>query len=89
MMMESIWTPEIPGKAFEEFLRDNLVKAKSQRKWEPKDGALPALYLSHGAPPVFDDREWMDDFFRWSQSLPKPRAILIVSAHWEIGRAHV
>jgi 4,5-DOPA dioxygenase extradiol len=25
----------------------------------------------------------MDDFFRWSQSFPKPRAILIVSAHWE------
>ncbi|HEX3920661.1 MAG TPA: class III extradiol ring-cleavage dioxygenase, partial [Streptosporangiaceae bacterium] len=26
---------------------------------------------------------WMDQLFRWSQALPKPRAILIVSAHWE------
>jgi 4,5-DOPA dioxygenase extradiol len=82
-MMESIWTPEIPGKDFEEFLADNLGAAQAQKNWEPGDGALPALYLSHGAPPVFDDREWMDDFFRWSQSFPKPRAILIVSAHWE------
>lgn len=81
--MESIWTPELPGKAFEEFLAENLGAAKSQKNWEPGDNALPALYLSHGAPPVFDDREWMDDFFRWAQSFPKPRAILIVSAHWE------
>ena len=81
--MESIWTPEIPGKAFEEFLAENLGAAKAQKNWEPGDSALPALYLSHGAPPVFDDREWMDDFFRWAQSFPKPRAILIVSAHWE------
>jgi 4,5-DOPA dioxygenase extradiol len=83
MVMESIWTPEIPGKAFEEFLAKNLGVAKAQKYWEPGDSALPALYLSHGAPPVFDDREWMDDFFRWAQSFPKPRAILIVSAHWE------
>lgn len=83
MTMESIWTPEIPGRAFEQFLSENLDKAKNHRVWSEVDGPLPALYLSHGAPPVFDDRAWMDDFFRWSQSLPKPRGILIVSAHWE------
>jgi 4,5-DOPA dioxygenase extradiol len=44
---------------------------------------MPALYLSHGAPPVFDDPHWIHQLFSWSQSLPKPRAILIVSAHWE------
>jgi 4,5-DOPA dioxygenase extradiol len=44
---------------------------------------MPALYLSHGAPPVFDDPHWMDQLFAWSQALPKPTAVLIVSAHWE------
>jgi 4,5-DOPA dioxygenase extradiol len=44
---------------------------------------MPALYISHGAPPVFDDAAWMTEMFDWSQSLPKPTAILIVSAHWE------
>ena len=44
---------------------------------------MPALYLSHGAPPVFNDAHWMDQLFAWSRSLPKPTAILIVSAHWE------
>ena len=42
-----------------------------------------SLYLSHGAPPVFNDAHWMDQLFTWSRSLPKPAAILIVSAHWE------
>lgn len=44
---------------------------------------MPAIYLSHGAPPVFDDAHWIDQLFGWSLSIPKPRAILVVSAHWE------
>jgi 4,5-DOPA dioxygenase extradiol len=44
---------------------------------------MPALFLSHGAPPLFDDPLWIGELFEWSQSLPKPRAVLIVSAHWE------
>jgi 4,5-DOPA dioxygenase extradiol len=55
----------------------------AQRAWEPGDGALPALYLGHGAPPLLDDDLWMNQLFGWSQTLPKPRAVLIVSAHWE------
>lgn len=76
-------TPDNPGAAYTDFLDSALIKASQQRHWTPSDGAMPALYLSHGAPPVFDDTEWINDFFNWSQSLPKPRAILIVSAHWE------
>ena len=44
---------------------------------------MPALYLGHGAPPLFDDARWINELFAWSQALPKPAAILIVSAHWE------
>lgn len=51
--------------------------------WNEDDGSLPALYVSHGAPPVFDDAHWINQLFGWSQALPKPRAVLIVSAHWE------
>ncbi|MFG1924247.1 dioxygenase [Cryptosporangium sp. NPDC048952] len=52
--------------------------------WTPDDGPLPSLYLSHGAPPLFEDATWMDQLFAWARSLPKPKAILIVSAHWEM-----
>ncbi|MET7486742.1 class III extradiol ring-cleavage dioxygenase [Streptomyces sp. NPDC005538] len=44
---------------------------------------MPALYLSHGSPALFEDALWMSELFAWSQALPKPTAILIVSAHWE------
>jgi 4,5-DOPA dioxygenase extradiol len=53
------------------------------RPWRPEDGPLPALYLSHGAPPTFEDGPWMRQLHAWARNLPKPRAILIVSAHWE------
>jgi 4,5-DOPA dioxygenase extradiol len=44
---------------------------------------MPVLYLSHGAPPLADDARWTDELARWSADLPKPEAILMVSAHWE------
>jgi 4,5-DOPA dioxygenase extradiol len=44
---------------------------------------LPSLYISHGAPMLLDDELWMSELAAWSASMPKPKAILIVSAHWE------
>lgn len=44
---------------------------------------MPALFLSHGAPPLVDDERWVGELARWSADLPRPRAILVVSAHWE------
>ncbi|MEU8591766.1 class III extradiol ring-cleavage dioxygenase [Streptomyces sp. NPDC048664] len=46
-------------------------------------GRMPALYLSHGAPPLADDPVWPGQLAAWSAALPRPRAILMVSAHWE------
>ncbi|MDQ7810012.1 class III extradiol ring-cleavage dioxygenase [Amycolatopsis sp. A133] len=43
----------------------------------------PVLYLSHGAPPLADDTTWTRQLAGWSADLPQPRAILVVSAHWE------
>jgi 4,5-DOPA dioxygenase extradiol len=44
---------------------------------------IPALYLGHGAPVLVDDPVWTTELAAWSARLPRPRAILIVSAHWE------
>jgi len=43
----------------------------------------PALYLGHGAPPLVDDPVWPGELAQWARDLPKPKAILVVSAHWE------
>ncbi len=71
------------GAAFDAFLPDALGQAREHSAWQESDGPLPSLFLSHGAPPMFDDGPWMRDLLSWSVSLPKPRAILVVSAHWE------
>jgi 4,5-DOPA dioxygenase extradiol len=47
------------------------------------DGRMPALYIGHGAPPLLDDPVWSGQLAAWAQDLPRPTAILIVSAHWE------
>ena len=44
---------------------------------------MPALYIGHGAPPLLDDRLWSSQLAAWAKDLPRPKAILIVSAHWE------
>lgn len=44
---------------------------------------MPALYIGHGAPPLLEDDLWRGQLVAWSQGLPRPKAILIVSAHWE------
>ncbi|HEY9389067.1 MAG TPA: class III extradiol ring-cleavage dioxygenase [Mycobacteriales bacterium] len=44
---------------------------------------MPVLYLSHGAPTLADDRLWTRQLADWSAGLPRPRAVLMVSAHWE------
>jgi len=44
---------------------------------------MPVLYLSHGAPPLADDATWTAELAGWSRDLPRPRSILVVSAHWE------
>jgi len=44
---------------------------------------MPALYLSHGAPPLADDPVWPGQLADWAAALPRPKAILVVSAHWE------
>ena len=47
------------------------------------DTRTPVIYLSHGAPPLADDARWTGELSTWSDALPRPSSILVVSAHWE------
>lgn len=44
---------------------------------------MPALFLGHGAPPLLDDRLWTSELTHWASALPRPKGIVILSAHWE------
>lgn len=45
--------------------------------------AMPALYIGHGAPLLLDDPVWSGELAALPNKFEKPKAILIVSAHWE------
>jgi 4,5-DOPA dioxygenase extradiol len=45
--------------------------------------SLPALYIGHGAPMLLDDAFWTSQLSTIASNIEKPKAILIVSAHWE------
>jgi len=51
----------------------------------PEDCPLIApIFVSHGSPTlIFDDVPARDFLVALGQSLPRPKAILVVSAHWE------
>ena len=44
---------------------------------------MPTLYIGHGAPPLVDDPLWVAQLAAWASALPRPTAVLMVSAHWE------
>ena len=44
--------------------------------------SLPSIFLAHGAPPLLDDRVWMDELHAWAGAMPRPKAVLMISAHW-------
>ena len=50
-------------------------------------GRMPAVYLGHGAPPLLDDPLWVAELAAWAAALPRPTAVLMVSAHWLEGPA--
>jgi 4,5-DOPA dioxygenase extradiol len=51
---------------------------------------MPAVFLGHGSPMnAIEDNPWSRAFRELRTSLPRPRAILVVSAHWFVPGARV
>jgi 4,5-DOPA dioxygenase extradiol len=44
---------------------------------------LPVLFVAHGAPPLLDMPDWVGQLNTWAGALARPKAILMLSAHWE------
>jgi 4,5-DOPA dioxygenase extradiol len=80
--MDDIFNPAVPGAAYDEFIASRAPATRAPQEWA--GGVLPALFLSHGAPPLLDDAQWIGELFGWAQRLPRPAAVLVVSAHWEL-----
>jgi 4,5-DOPA dioxygenase extradiol len=48
---------------------------------------LPVLFVSHGSPMVaLEEDGYSEALRRWSTDVPRPAAIVVVSAHWQVPR---
>jgi 4,5-DOPA dioxygenase extradiol len=51
---------------------------------------MPVLFIGHGSPMnTLEHNGYTDAWKRFGQSLPRPRALLVVSAHWYFGATAV
>ncbi len=49
------------------------------------DGTMPAVFIGHGSPMnTLEQNRWTEAWAQLGASLPTPRAILAVSAHWYV-----
>jgi 4,5-DOPA dioxygenase extradiol len=56
----------------------------------PTAGPMPAAFLGHGNPMnALDDNRYTRAWRAFGQAVPRPRAILVVSAHWYINATAV
>ena len=49
---------------------------------QPTPDLMPSIFLAHGSPILLTDRPWMSQLNLWASKLPRPKAILMLSAHW-------
>jgi 4,5-DOPA dioxygenase extradiol len=54
-----------------------------QTKDSPTTQTMPVIFLAHGSPLLLDDEGWVAELARWAHAMPRPRAVLMLSAHWE------
>lgn len=50
------------------------------------ESRMPVLFVGHGSPMnLIEDNQWSRGFSALERLVPKPSAILSVSAHWFVG----
>ena len=47
------------------------------------DRRMPVVFAAHGAPVLLDDPLWMGQLAAWGRAMPRPKSILMISAHWD------
>ena len=45
-------------------------------------GRMPVIFLAHGSPLLLDDAGWVGELAAWAAAMPRPKAVLMLSAHW-------
>lgn len=67
----------------------NPGPARDPTKAMPENQTTPVAFISHGAPTLATDPAAGADLRRWGQSLTRPTAVVVISAHWQTAAATI
>jgi 4,5-DOPA dioxygenase extradiol len=56
---------------------------QAQRPLATPSSRMPVIFAAHGAPVLLDDVSWIQELKAWADAMPRPKGVLMVSAHWE------
>ena len=57
---------------------------------EPTSRRMPVLFVGHGSPMnVIEDNQWSRGFAALGDQVPRPKAILAISAHWYVAGTYL
>jgi 4,5-DOPA dioxygenase extradiol len=63
---------------------------KQDSRFPHDDSKMPSIFVGHGSPTnAIEDNEFSRSWAEMGRRLPKPTAILCISAHWETEGTHV
>ena len=63
--------------------RESTMPEASRSKPEARPSRMPVLFVGHGSPMnVIEDNRWSRGFAVLRDAVPRPKAILAISAHW-------
>src|SRR5204862_3912722 len=72
--------PAIPEPKKELFM--STAPASTSSPAASKARRTPSIFLAHGSPLLLTDHGWMDELAAWARALSRPKAVLMLSAHW-------
>jgi 4,5-DOPA dioxygenase extradiol len=65
------------------YMNDLRAFTNAVSEWKDVDAIMPVIFIGHGAPLyVLDDNKYSIAWKKIGQTVPKPTAILSISAHW-------
>jgi 4,5-DOPA dioxygenase extradiol len=80
----------LQNEFIEPYLFMNNVNMKNIFPAGPETGLMPVLFLGHGSPMnAITENEFALSWRKLGKSVPVPKAILCISAHWETRGTHV
>ena len=64
--------------------KNNLIHSSNNT------GRMPVLFVGHGSPMyVIEENEFTETWKKLGETIPKPKSIICISAHWETRGTHV